>query len=99
MELLFLLADKWVVTETELVEIISATDAMNASVEAAAQSFGIAYVDLQAILTQASTAGIVFDDYTLDTKLVTGGLVGLDGVHLTARGYAYMANSFLLSYR
>jgi len=91
------LADKWVVTETELVEIISATDAMNASVEAAAQSFGIAYVDLQAILTQASTAGIVFDNYTLDTKLVTGGLVGLDGVHLTARGYAYMANSFLLA--
>ena len=89
------LADKWVVTETELVEIISATDAMNASVQAAAQSYGIAYVDLQAILTQASTGGIVFDDYTLDTKLVTGGLVGLDGVHLTARGYAYMANSFL----
>ena len=91
------LADKWVVTETELVEIISATDAMNASIQAAAQSYGIAYVDLQAILTQASTGGIVFDDYTLDTKLVTGGLVGLDGVHLTARGYAYMANSFLLA--
>ena len=91
------LADKWVVTETELVEIISATDAMNASVQAAAQSYGIAYVDLQAILTQASTGGIEFDDYTLDTKLVTGGLVGLDGVHLTARGYAYMANSFLLA--
>tara|TARA_B110000046_G_scaffold179472_1_gene208768 strand:+ start:3255 stop:4784 length:1530 start_codon:yes stop_codon:yes gene_type:complete len=91
------LADKWVVTETELVEIISVTDAMNASVEAAAQSFGIAYVNLQAILTQASTGGIVFDNYTLDTKLVTGGLVGLDGVHLTARGYAYMANSFLLA--
>ena len=38
------------------------------AVEAAAETFGIAYVDLQAILTQASTAGIVFDDYTLDTN-------------------------------
>ena len=91
------LADKWVVTETELVEIISATDAMNMSVKAAAESYGIAYVDLQAIITQASTGGIVFDDYTLDSNLVTGGLVSLDGVHLTARGYAYMANSFLLA--
>jgi hypothetical protein len=91
------LADKWVVTETELVEIISATDAMNMSIQAAAESYGIAYVDLQAILTQASTGGIVFDDYTLDSNLVTGGLVSLDGVHLTARGYAYMANSFLLA--
>ena len=89
------LADKWVVTATELEEIIDATDAMNASVKAAAESFGIAYVDLQAILTQASTGGITFDAYTLDTSLVTGGLVSLDGVHLTARGYAYMANSFL----
>ena len=89
------LADKWVVTETEIAEIIAATDAMNASVEAAANSFGIAYVDLQAILAEASSTGIHFDDYLLNTNLVTGGLVSLDGVHLTARGYAYMANSFL----
>ncbi|MGB0769745.1 MAG: G-D-S-L family lipolytic protein [Flavobacteriaceae bacterium] len=89
------LADKWVVTETEIAEIIAATDAMNASVEAAANSFGIAYVDLQSILAQASSTGIMFDDYLLNTSLVTGGLVSLDGVHLTARGYAYMANSFL----
>jgi hypothetical protein len=89
------MADKWVVTETEIDEIITATDAMNASVEAAANSFGIAYVDLQSILAQASSTGIMFDDYLLDTSLVTGGLVSLDGVHLTARGYAYMANSFL----
>jgi len=91
------LADKWVVTETEIAEIIAATDAMNASVEAAANSFGIAYVDLQAILAEASSTGIHFDDYLLNTNLVTGGLVSLDGVHLTARGYAYMANSFLLA--
>jgi len=91
------LADKWVVTETELVEIINATNAMNASVKAAAESFGIAYIDLQAILSEASTTGITFDGYTMNTSLVTGGLVGLDGVHLTARGYAYMANSFLLA--
>lgn len=91
------LADKWVVTATELEEIISATDTMNASVQAAAENFGVAYVDLQAILTQASSTGITFDDYTLNTSLVTGGLVSLDGVHLTSRGYAYMANSFLLA--
>ena len=31
----------------------------------------------------------------MNTDLVFGGLVGLDGVHLTARGYALMANKFL----
>ena len=89
------MVDKWIVTETEVAEIIAATDAMNASVEAAADSFGIAYVDLQSILAQASSTGIMFDDYQMNTSLVFGGLVSLDGVHLTARGYAYMANSFL----
>ena len=54
-----------------------------------------AYINLQPILAQASSTGIVFDDYVLDTSLVFGGLVSLDGVHLTARGYALMANSFL----
>ncbi len=39
--------------------------------------------------------GVEFDDYNLSTSLVTGGLVSLDGVHLTARGYALMANKFL----
>lgn len=89
------MVDRWVVTETEVSEIIAATDAMNASVQAAAENFGIAYVDLQSILAQASSTGIMFDDYLMSTSLVFGGLVGLDGVHLTARGYAYMANSFL----
>ena len=56
---------------------------------------GLALVNLNAILTQASTTGIMFDDYTMNTSLVFGGLVSLDGIHLTARGYALMANKFL----
>ena len=31
----------------------------------------------------------------MTTDLVTGGLVSLDGVHLTAKGYGLMANEFL----
>ena len=51
-------------------------------------------VDFKGVLAEASM-GIVFDDYTMNTSLVTGGLVSLDGVHLTARGYALMANKIL----
>ena len=55
-----------------------------------------ALVDLNDILQNASTLGYTtIDNYTLTTNLVTGGLVGLDGVHLTARGYSIMANEFL----
>ena len=37
----------------------------------------------------------MFDDFNMSTQLIFGGLVSLDGVHLTARGYAFMANSFM----
>lgn len=89
------LDDKWVLTPEEQEEIAIATDAYNASISAIANANGLALVDLNAILEQASTAGIAFDGYNLNTDLVFGGLVSLDGIHLTARGYALMANSFL----
>ncbi len=57
----------------------------------------MALVDLNAILSQASMTGIAFDDYTLNTDLVFGGLISFDGVHLTARGYAlWQINSWKL---
>ncbi|NNE77662.1 MAG: G-D-S-L family lipolytic protein, partial [Pricia sp.] len=89
------LTDQWVLTVTETAAVINATDSYNVTINAIANSKGLAFVDLQAILEQASTTGIVFDEYTMDTSLVFGGLVSLDGVHLTARGYALMANKFL----
>jgi hypothetical protein len=89
------LADQWVLTVTETQSVITATDSYNVTIEAIANAKGLAFVDLKAILEQAATTGITFDDFTLDASLVFGGLVSLDGVHLTARGYAFMANSFL----
>jgi hypothetical protein len=89
------LEDKWVITPQEQAAIKTATDAYNATISAVANANpNVALVDFNAVLTEAST-GIMFDNYTLNTSLVTGGLVSLDGVHLTARGYALMANKIL----
>ncbi|MFI0428844.1 G-D-S-L family lipolytic protein [Mariniflexile sp. HMF6888] len=90
------LADKWVLTPEEQQEIKDATDAYNNTIEAVANANpNVALVDLNQILQDATLNGIPFDNYTMTTKLVTGGAIGLDGVHLTARGYAYLANKFL----
>jgi hypothetical protein len=89
------LADNWVLTPQEQASIMTATDAYNTTIAAVASSNpNIAFVDFKGVLTEAST-GIMFDNYTMTTSLVTGGLVSLDGVHLTARGYALMANKIL----
>jgi len=89
------LGDQWVLTPEEQLAIRTATDAYNTTIAAvAAANPNIALVDFKGVLTEASS-GIKFDAYTMTTKLVTGGLVSLDGVHLTARGYALMANKIL----
>lgn len=90
------LEDKWVLTPEEQTEIKTAIDAYNSTIASVANSNNnVALLDLNGILSNASLNGVVFDDYILETSLVTGGAVSLDGIHLTARGYAFLANKFL----
>lgn len=90
------LTDKWVLIPNEQLEIRTAIENYNVTIASIASSNeNIALLDLKGILQDAAANGIVFDNYTLQTSLVTGGAVGLDGIHLTARGYAFLANKFL----
>ena len=88
--------DKWVLTPEEQTAIKDATDAYNATIKTLVESNdNIALVDLNAILTELASTEISFEDYTLNASLVTGGALSLDGIHLTGRGYSYMAYKFL----
>ncbi|MEO6348184.1 MAG: G-D-S-L family lipolytic protein [Aquaticitalea sp.] len=89
------LEDKWVLIPSEQLAIKTATDAYNVTIASVASANGLALVDLKGLLEQASSTGISDSGFTLTTKLVLGGLVSLDGIHLTARGYAALANKFL----
>lgn len=89
------LADQWVLTPEEQTAIKNATDSYNATIQGVANANpNVAMVDLKSVLEEASM-GITFDNYTMTSQLVLGGLVSLDGIHLTARGYALMANKIL----
>lgn len=88
--------DKDALDADELAEIKTAADAYNATIASVAGSNeNIALVDLNAILSEVASTGINFDGFNLTADLVTGGAIGLDGIHLNARGYAFMANKFL----
>ena len=89
------LADNWVITPEEQMDVKTAVDAYNNTIMSVAASKGLAVVDLKSVLEAAATTGVQFDGYTMNTSLVFGGMIGLDGIHLTARGYALMANKFL----
>lgn len=89
------LSDAWVVSKDEVLELKTATDAYNATIQSLASSKGLAFVDANAILNQVATTGISGNGFTLTSTFVTGGAFSLDGVHPSPRGYALIANKFL----
>jgi hypothetical protein len=89
------LADKWVLSKDEVNEVQTATDAYNATIFAAKEANGLAFVNAKDIMTQLTTTGIVDGAYTMTSTYVTGNAFSLDGVHPSPKGYALIANKFL----
>ena len=90
------LDDQYVLTEKETAKVLTATAAYNTAIKGIADSKGLAFVDANAKMVELSAAsGIQFDGVKYTATFVTGGTFSLDGVHLTGRGYALIANEFL----
>ena len=92
----FPLPDRYVLLPSEVDEIKIATDAYNLTIENAATTNGLAFVDAKSIMDQlGSTTGISANGFNLTSAFVTGGAFSLDGVHPSPRGYALIANKFI----
>ena len=90
------LEDKYVLTKSEVAEIQRATDAYNTHIKALAEIYGLAFVDANAKMIElGKNSGIQYNGVTYSTAFVTGGSFSLDGVHLTGKGYAVIANEFI----
>jgi len=93
--------DKFVLNPTEQANIKEATVTFNNIIKATAASKGLAVADMNDILNKA-VAGLRVEDgqiYTADYFKGMGNLntvmFSLDGVHLNARGYAFIASEIL----
>jgi lysophospholipase L1-like esterase len=67
----------------------------NATIKAAAASKGLAVFDAFTFLNNIKANGLVIDGVSLSSNYISGGIFSLDGVHLTPRGYAIVANEFI----
>lgn len=90
------LADKWVLTPEEQEMIFTATTAYNEIIKNLAETNSLAFLDANAMLNQLATEGITFDAGKMTSVFATGGAFSLDGIHLTPRGYAYVANQIII---
>ncbi|KUJ51634.1 G-D-S-L family lipolytic protein [Chryseobacterium sp. JAH] len=90
------LQNQHVLTKTEATSVKTAVDAYNASIRTLADTYGLAFVDANKKMVDLNgQSGISFDGVKYTAKFVTGGTFSLDGVHLTGRGYAIVANEFI----
>lgn len=90
------LGDELTLTATEVSNIAAAVTAYNASISSLASAYGLALVNANSKMAELSTAsGIQHNGVKYTATFVTGGTFSLDGVHLTGRGYAVIANEFI----
>ena len=73
------MADNWVLTPEEQKHPDS-NRRYNAAITSIGNANGLTVVDLDGLLSEAATSGTQFDDFTMTTTLVFGGMVSLDGI-------------------
>ena len=92
------LENQHVLSQIETNKVLTATAAYNAGLQSLASSKGLAFVNANAKMTElSSSSGLTFNGVKFTTEFVTGGSFSLDGVHLTGKGYAIIANEFIKS--
>jgi lysophospholipase L1-like esterase len=84
-----------VLTTNEISQIKNAVQGYNTTLLSLANQFDLAYIDMNSKLKELKN-GIVTDGITLTDDFISGNSFSLDGIHLTAMGYAFVANQFIL---
>jgi len=88
------IADADVLDAAEVLEVQTATAAFNTIIATKAAAKGLPVVDANAIFQQIVDNGSI-DGVAVRTDFISGGLFSLDGIHLTPRGAAIVANQFI----
>ncbi len=89
------LPDQVILDANEKAIIADRVNAYNSIIAATANQLGAAFVDINSILTELQTEGIIVGGVDFGTDFLTGGVFSYDGVHPTSFGYAYIANEFI----
>lgn len=86
--------DEYVLTAAEIANIENAINEFNQVISTAAAQHHLALMDATAYL-QTIANGIDNNGLHFDSRFMTGGVFSLDGIHLTPRGYALLADRMI----
>lgn len=84
----------YVLTADEVAKIKAATTAFNSIIQMMAKRENLPMVDINSYL-KTIQSGIMYGGVGYNATFVSGGAFSLDGMHLTPRGYALVANKII----
>lgn len=87
-------ADKYILTEDELQNISEYTTRYNQIIMSHASAGNIGVFEVDEAMDEISE-GVFIDGTSMNAEFITGGAFSLDGIHLTPRGYAFVANKII----
>jgi hypothetical protein len=86
--------DRYSLTLTEIDAIENTINDYNVILKNIAASKGLAFVDVNSFFSKVKS-GFIYNGVTVNAVFVSGGAYSLDGLNLTARGNALLANEFI----
>ncbi|MDF2448675.1 MAG: hypothetical protein K0R26_1179 [Bacteroidota bacterium] len=86
--------DRYSLTLSEIDSIEDAINAYNVILKNVANSRGLAFVDVNAFFEKVKI-GFIYNGVNVNAAFVSGGFYSLDGLNLTPRGNALLANEFI----
>jgi len=86
---------QYVLDVNEIAMVRDYVSSYNATIKSVCASKGVGVFDAFTFLTNVKTTGLVVNGVNLNSGYISGGIFSLDGVHLTPRGYAIVANEFI----
>ena len=87
--------NQYVLDEKEIALTEDYVTSYNNTIKTIAAAKGLAIFDAYTFLRNIKQNGMVVDGVNVNSNYISGGIFSLDGVHLTPRGYAIVADEFI----
>jgi hypothetical protein len=91
----FPLKKEFVLDLEEINNIKTATAGFNAFLKEMAEDYELAFMDADQLMDDILKNGVLVDGHTYSADFISGGIMSLDGIHVTGKGSAIIANAFI----
>ncbi|HOJ03965.1 MAG TPA: SGNH/GDSL hydrolase family protein [Bacteroidota bacterium] len=89
------LPSRYVLDDVEVSIVLEAVSSCNSTLDAAAAQNGFTMVDMYGFFNDIHKNGYAAVGEVFSTAFISGGIFSLDGLHLSAKGNAIVANKFI----